>query len=150
MRLEFKRFQREHFAEYSAWFVDPELDRHLGPMDQAWLEAVLVQPESAGVTWAVFRGVELVAIVETVFDPEHRLSAAITAVATKPSRRREGIGSTVLQEILSRHKQQGVVEHVAYISIDNLAGQACAEKVGFVPVTSQADEQGFIEFRHRQ
>jgi RimJ/RimL family protein N-acetyltransferase len=150
MRLEFKRFQREHFAEYSAWFMDPELNRHLGPMDQAWLEAVLAQAESAGVTWAVFRGVELVAIVETVFDPEHRLSAAITAVATKPTCRRQGIGSTVLQEILLLHKQQGIVEHVAFISIDNPAGRACAEKAGFMPVTSQPDKQGFIEFRHRQ
>jgi len=60
-KFELKQFQPEYFAEYASWFVDPELNRQLGPMDPAWLEVVLSQPESAGVTWAAFRGMELVA-----------------------------------------------------------------------------------------
>ena len=150
LHLVFKRFQREDFDEYVTWFVDPELNRHLGPMDQAWLEAVLTQPESAGETWAVFHGMELVAVVETVFDPEHELPAAISAIATKPGHRRRGIGLAVLRQILSLHKRRGLVEHVAYISIHNPSGRGCVEKAGFVPVTSQPDEHGLIEFRHRQ
>ena len=150
MHLEFRRFRREYFAEYAAWFVDPELNRHLGPLDQDWLAAVLAQPESEGVTWAVFRDGEMVAVVETVFDPLRRMPAAITAIATKPDRRLHGIGSTVLREILLLHKRQGFAEHVAYISIDNPAGRACVEKTGFVPVTPQPDECGFLEFRHHQ
>ena len=149
MHLEFKRFQREYFAEYIAWFADPELNRHLGPMDQEWLEAVLAQPESAGDTWAVFRDEEMVAVVETMFDPENNLPTVITAIATKPDRRRQGIGSTVLREIISLHNRQGRVDHVAYISIDNPVGRACAEKAGFVPIKSQPDERGFIEYRHQ-
>lgn len=150
MNFELIRFQREHFEEYASWFVDPELNRHLGPMDQAWLEAVLSQPESAGVTWAVFRGREMVAVVETIFDPEQRLPAGITALATRPDLRRQGIGSTVLQQILLHHKSQGIVEHVAYISIHNSGGQRCAEKVGFAPITNEPNERGYLEFRHRQ
>ena len=150
MQLEFKRFQREYFSEYAVWFTDPELNRHIGPMDQDWLEAVLAQPESEGVTWAVFRNGEMVAVIETVFDPARRMPAAITAIATKPDRRLQSIGSTVLREILLLHQRQGFVEHVAYISMDNPAGRACAEKAGFVPFTSQPDERGFLEFRHRQ
>jgi ribosomal protein S18 acetylase RimI-like enzyme len=150
MNPELKRFQQEHFAEYASWFVDHELKHHLGPMDQPWLEAVLSQPESEGITWAVFRDRELVAVVETVFDPENRLSAAITAVATKPSLRRQGIGTTVLRLILSLHKNKGIVEHVAYISIHNTAGQRCLRRTGFMRVPSQPDERGYIKFRHRQ
>src|SRR5690242_10925250 len=128
MHLELKRFEREYYTEYAAWFSDPELNRYLGPMDQEWLEAVLSEPESAGTTWAVFRGAELVADVETVFDPENRLPAGIMAIATKPSLRRQGIGATVLQMILSLHKKKGIIEHVAYISVNNRAAQRCAEK----------------------
>src|SRR5687767_7461092 len=140
MYLEFKRFQQEHFDEYVTWFMDPELNRLLGPMDQAWLESVLAQPESEGVTWAIFRSRELVAIAETIFDPEQRRPAVISAVATKPGCRRQGIGVTVLRQLLSLHKSRGLVEHAAYISVHNLAGRGCAEKAGFVPVTSQPDE----------
>jgi GNAT superfamily N-acetyltransferase len=148
INLELKRFQREYYAEYVSWFADPELNRHLGPMEQAWLDAVLSQPESAGVTWAVFRSTELVAVVETIFDPERRLPAAITAIATKPSLRQQGIGTTVLQKILSLHKSKGIVEHVTYVSIHNSSGRRCVEKAGFVPVMAEPDERGYIEFRH--
>lgn len=149
MHLELRRFQLEYYPEYASWFVDPELNRHLGPMDQDWLDAVLSEPESEGVTWAVFRDAEMVAVVEIFFDPRDPLSAFITALATKPNLRRHGIGIAVLQMILSYYKHKGILKHVAYISIDNEAGQRCAEKAGFVKVTSKPDEQGYIELQHR-
>lgn len=150
INLKFRLFRREHYAEYASWFTDPELNRHLGPIDEDWLEAVLSQPESAGVTWAIFGGVELVAVAETVFDPEHCLPAGITAIAVKPDLRRQGIGTRVLQQILSCHKNKGIVEHVIYVPIHNAGGRRCAEKAGFVPASIEPDERGYIEFRHHQ
>jgi RimJ/RimL family protein N-acetyltransferase len=150
MDLAFKRFRREDYDEYASWFVDPELNRHLGPMDEAWLEAVLSQPESAGVTWAVFRGPELVAVLETVFDPGQRLPVGITAIAVKSGLRRQGIGTQVLREILLHHKNQGLAEHVAYIAIDNAGAWRCVEKAGFVPVTNEPNADGYLEYRHHQ
>ena len=150
MHLQFRRFQLEYYAEYAAWFVDPELNRHLGPMDQDWLAAVLSEPESMGMTWAVFRDNEMVAVVETFFDSENDSAAVITALAAKPNLRRQGIGTAVLRIILSHHKHKGITKHVVYVSIDNEAGQRCAEKAGFVPVTSKPDEHGYIKLRHSQ
>jgi RimJ/RimL family protein N-acetyltransferase len=153
MHLQLRRFQLEYYPEYASWFVDPELYRHLGPMDKDWLEAVLAESEAEGVTWAVFRGHEMVAVVETFFGPKdsgNDASAVITGLATKPNLRREGIGTAVLRMILSDHKRKGITKHVAYISIDNPAGQRCAEKAGFVSVTSRPDEHGYIELRHGQ
>ena len=149
MNLEFKQFQREQYTEYASWFADPELNRRLGPMDQEWLDSVLSQPESAGVTWAVFRGVELVAGVEIVFDPQNEWPAAIAAVATKPALRRQGIASAALRHILELHQEQGITEHMAYISVSNPAGRRCLEKVGFVPADSEPNEHGYMEFRRR-
>ena len=150
MKLELKRFQQEYYAEYASWFADPELNHNLGPMDQEWLDVVLSQPEWEGITWAVFHGMELVAVIETVFDPEHRLPAAITALAIKPSHRKQGIGTSVLQQILSFHKSKGIVEHVTYVSIHNPGGRRCVEKAGFMAVTEEPNEHGYIMFRHHQ
>ena len=119
-------------------------------MDKEWLDFVLSEPESAGVTWAVFRDAELVAFVETIFDPQNQLPAVITAVATKPDLRLQGICTAVLLHILALHKSQGIAEHIAYVSADNPAGQRSVEKVGFVQVTSEPNGHGYIEFRHRQ
>src|SRR6266536_791298 len=104
--LQLKRFQAEHYAEYVSWFADEELNRRLGPMaetDEPWLAAVLAETGSEAATWAVFRGDEMVAVVEAAYDPENAAWAAITAIATKPALRRQGIGEAVLRRILSLH-----------------------------------------------
>ena len=150
MNLEFKQFQKKYYSEYAAWFTDYELNRRLGPMDYDWLDAVLSELESESVTWAVFRGAELVAVVETAFALQNRSSAVIAAVATKPALRRQGIGTAVLRHLLALHKSRGIAEHIAYISIDNPAARRFMEKAGFVSVTSEPDEHGYVEFRQRQ
>jgi RimJ/RimL family protein N-acetyltransferase len=150
MNLEFKPFQREYYAEYASWFADPDLNHQLGPMDEEWLEAILSEPEAAGITWAVFRGPELVAVVETFFDPQNELPAGFSAVAVKPTLRRQGIGSAALQELITRHHNQGFTEHIAYVSTSNPAGRRLIEKAGFVPAASEPNEYGYLEFRQRE
>ena len=148
MSLDFRRFGAEHYDEYAAWFADPDLDCALGPMDHEWLDAVLGQPETEGMTWAVFRGEEMVAVIETVFDPAGKLPPGITGIAVKPTLRRQGIGAAVLAALFARHARRGFSEHLCYISTRNPAGRALAESVGFV-ATSEPDEHGYIEFRRR-
>ena len=151
--LQLKRFQSEHYAEYLAWFADEELNRRLGPMaetDEPWLAAVLAETGSDAATWAVFRGDEMVAVVEAAYDPEIAAWAAITAIATKPGLRRQGIGEAVLRRVLSLHQQRGITEHVAYVKLDNEAARCCIEKVGFAAVTGEPNEQGYVAFRHIQ
>jgi RimJ/RimL family protein N-acetyltransferase len=148
MHLQFRRFQLEYYPEYASWFVDPELNRQLGPMDKDWLDAVLSEAESEGVTWAVFRENEMIAVVETFFDLRDQLAVIITGLATKPPFRGQGIGTAVLRMILSYHQHRGITKHIAYISVNNSAGQRCAEKAGFLVVTSKPDEHGFIKLQH--
>jgi len=147
MELEFRRFQQGHYPAYAAWFVDPELDRWLGPMDQEWLDAVLAEPATEGITWAVFRDEALVAVIETVFDPQGHLPAGITAIAVKPSLRRQGIGGAVLHKLLALHHAQGIDAHVAYVAQDNESARRLVEGVGFAPTAAEADEHGYLEFR---
>jgi len=147
MHLEFRRFEKNYYSEYVTWFADPELDRRLGPMDQAWLDAVLAEPEAAGITWAVFCDAELVAVVETGFDPEGQALAIIMAIAVKPALRHQGLGATVLQKLLALHHEQGIDKHIAYVAQDNAPARRLIERVGFVITSSEPDEHGYLEFR---
>ena len=148
MDLEFKQFTKEHFAEYASWFTDPDLNHRLGPMDDAWLELVTRGGELPGdETWAVLRDGELVAVVEALVEADSPGSYTIGAVATKPALRGQGIGTLSLQHVLDVHKSRGIVHHIARVSVDNVAGQRCAAKAGFMPASSAPDQHGYIALR---
>jgi RimJ/RimL family protein N-acetyltransferase len=150
MDLEVRRFAREDFAEYASWFADPDQDSNLGPMDDAWLELAVSGGEVAGdETWAVLRHGKLVAVVEAMVDTDDRSSYMITAVATNPALRGQGIGTAALQHVVDLHTSRGILKHAAKVSVDNTAGQRCAANVGFVPLSSEPDRYGYIELRQR-
>ena len=143
MKLVFRRFREKNFQAYGSWFLDPELDRRLGPIDREWLGAALLRKDRA--TWAVFRDEVLVTVVETVFDPENKL-AAVSALAVKPDLRGQGVGTAVLKQLLATHRK-GVRRHVAYVKVDNRAARRCLEHVGFV-LSAEPNAYGYLEFRH--
>ena len=144
MNLEFRWFQKDDFSEYAGWFSDPELNRWLGPMDEEWLAAVLKEAETDGETWAVFRSVELVAVLETAFHPEQRNLAAITGLAVKPQRKRQGLGKAALAQVLHLHRCRGIRRHLAYVKVDNFAARRCLERVGFS--LNQPSKEGFLSY----
>ncbi|MEZ4865049.1 MAG: GNAT family N-acetyltransferase [Caldilineaceae bacterium] len=151
MKLDFRRFDQAHYPVYKAWFADPELDRRLGPMNQEWLDYVLAGQETEGITWAVYRDAEFVAVLETVFDPQQQLPAAITAIAVRPNLRGQGIGTAVLQQILALHRGQGIDDHVLYIAQDHTSARRLVERAGFVQTAAAPNEYGYLEFRcHNQ
>ena len=149
MVLHYERFKREYYQEYAAWFADPELSCRLGPMDEDWLTAVLSQKAEDGITWAVFSDKKLVSVVEIVFDKRPASQAAITAIAVKPSRRRQGLARAILQQLLEDHHRKGILRHLVYVHHTNEAAQNLFKGLGFAPV-SEPDEHGFIEFRHER
>ncbi len=149
MVLKFLPFRREFYDEYASWFSNPELNRHLGPMGNDWLEAVLSEPESDGATWAVFRDKELVGVVEIKYPTGYQMPAGITAVAVKPALRGQGIGSEIVREILSRDHAKGLLDHVGYVSPGNPGAQRFLEKLGFARIGVDPSRSRYIEFRHR-
>jgi ribosomal protein S18 acetylase RimI-like enzyme len=149
MSLQFEPFRREVFKEYSSWFGDPELNRHLGPMDEKWLECTLAEMGKEGVTWAVFRGTEMVGVVEVKYDPENKLPVGITAIAVKPGLRGQGIGSEIMREVIARDRAKGLMEHVGYVSPENLGAQRFLEKLEFERMGVDPSRSTLIEFRYR-
>ncbi len=94
----------------------------------------------------MFRDEVLVAVVETVFDPESKL-AAVSALAVKPDLRGQGVGIVVLKQLLATHRKRGVRRHVAYVKVDNQTARRCLEHVGFV-LSAEPNAYGYLEFRH--
>ncbi|MEZ4730437.1 MAG: GNAT family N-acetyltransferase [Caldilineaceae bacterium] len=148
MKLTFRQFQEADYPEYASWFVDADLNHRLGPMDQAWLDAVLTEPAAQGITWAILREAEFVAVIETVFDPDGHLPAGIPAIAVKPSLRGQGIGTAVLHQLLALHHAQGIEQHIAYVAQDNVSARRLVECVGFVQTDAEPNEHGYLEFQH--
>lgn len=145
MDLSFRRFHQDDYPEYAAWFSDPELNRPLGPMDDDWLAAVLLEGD-LGEMWAVFLNTEMVGVVGAVFDPNHKLPVGITEIAVKAARRRQGLAKAIFEKLLAEHQQRGLTSHMAFIRTTNRASRQLFQGLGFVAV-SEPDEHGFIEYR---
>src|SRR5215470_3735472 len=99
--LQFCKFAQEDFPEYKSWYVDPELNRQLGPIDDEWLAYVL--NEQDGVEYSIFRDQELVAVLGIKLPDEKRPDYVVTDLAVKPSLRGQRIGSRTLQKLFELH-----------------------------------------------
>ncbi len=144
IELRFERFSKEHFDDYLSWFADAELNRRLGPMDDEWLTAILDESEEQGMTWAVFASSELVGVIETVFSSS--FPCAITAIAVKPSRLRQGLGRSMLQRLFSDYEARGIESYLAYVEQTNVAANRLLIQEGFQAVSAPNDK-GYVEYR---
>ncbi len=150
MVLVYQRFRDATYAEYASWFADPDLNRWLGPMDADWLHAVLSELESEGVTWAVFQGSELVAVVETRFDPHDRCAAYLRGLAIRPSLRGQGMGTAVVCQLLDCHAGQGITGHTTFISVHNAGSIRFFERLGFVRSSAPPNAHGYAAWIQRK
>lgn len=150
MVLNFVRFTADDYPEYKSWFADADLNAHLGPMDQDWLDAVLAERDEDGAIWAVFEGETLVAVVEIGFDPRHKLPAVICAIATKPALRRRGIARAVLREAMRQSHARGIREHQCVVEQHNAAARRLVESEGFQLISAVPDDHGYLRYSHRR
>ncbi len=129
--LTYRLFTEDLYDEHAAWFADEELNRELGPMDREWLESVLANKPSIGATYAVSDGTELVAVVSMFY--EGGGNAHIGAIATKPQRKREGIGAEVLHWTMKHLHGKGVEIVTTMIHEANAPSYRLFAREGFSP-----------------
>jgi len=88
--LRLRPFLRSDYAAYASWYVDPLLNRFLGPMDDAWLDATLTEPQDHR-TLVALSGGALVAVIGWCGpDAQHR-ERVIIELADNPAYRRHGL-----------------------------------------------------------
>lgn len=140
-------FKREDFEEYQSWFADPELNKHLGPMEieDSWLEYVLSNnPE--GCEYSVFINQKMVAEVGILFPNSDNPSFFITNLAVNPELRNQGIGSAVLKELVQLHPLKVGQSWKAFVDAENHMAIAFLEKNGWQRLSNIADESNMYDF----
>lgn len=140
--LTLRRFAASDFATYRAWFVDGELDRRLGPIDDAWLGHVLAERD--GLQYAALDAGRLVAVAGVLHPRPGTVWGAVTDVAVAPARRGAGIGRRVLAALLVRPELASVAEWRAWVEQDNHAALAMLDACGW---RRAGEDDGMLEFR---
>lgn len=116
-QIEFRIFKRSDFSVYQTWFSDPWLEAALGPMDQEWLEHILL--DETGAQYAIFQANEMVAVLGVVWANDDAIYHTVTDLAIRPDRRRQGLGQKVLHHLLHQVKVPKAKGWITYVEPNN-------------------------------
>ena len=147
MQLTFLPFTADLYPAYAAWFSDPELNHHLGPMDTDWLKWVLAHEGTDEQTRAVYRGDALVGVTEVVIDRSGDFPVAvISAVSVQPTLRGQGIGLEIMRQVIVDYHRAGIRRFRAQIALSNIRSLRLFARLGFAPASPEPDRNGFLRY----
>lgn len=144
MNLKLVPFERAHFPEYKSWYKDVELNTHLGPMDDEWLEHVL--DDEHGCEYSVVQEEKMVAVVGITFPVPDHPYYFLTDLAVHPNSRGTGIGSKALQLLMQKFPLQEGETWRVVINQQNTKAQSFFEKNGWQLISNEPDEHGMLMF----
>ncbi len=142
MKLRFSKFKEEDFLEYQSWYEDADLNQRLGPMDEKWLQHVMKATD--GCEYSVFLDRELVAVVGIKFPNPQHPAFYITDFALKPHLRSQGIGSSVLRELLMDYPSS---DWRVFVDVKNPRAKLFFEKNGWVCLSGTPDGDDMFELQ---
>ena len=142
MKLKFSKFKNDDFSEYKSWYVDLELNKRLGPMNNMWLDHVM--NATGGCQYSVFHNKKLIAVVGIIFPDAKHSSYYITDFALKPHLRNQGIGSEVLKEMMNSHPLKSGQSWKAFIDERNPKAKSFFEKNGWSCLSKTTDKHGMF------
>lgn len=116
-KLEFKRFKKKDFEAYKSWFSNINIKAALYDIDEEWLDFVLA--DQTGIEYAVFLKDKMVAVVGIDLSTKDNPSYVIKNIAIEPTRMRQGLGSSVLKELVNLHPLEENESWIAYVEEKN-------------------------------
>jgi RimJ/RimL family protein N-acetyltransferase len=148
----FTPFTPEALATVAPWFDDAETARWLGGRE--WPEnllRLLADPphEHRGsmarerIAFVASADGEPIALTDTEIYTDG--SAALALVVAPPHRRR-GLGAATLLALGRQLAIRGVRSLVGGVKQNNVPSLRCVERAGFVAVSGEPDEEGFINY----
>lgn len=145
-QLIFTKFKPQDFAEYQSWFKDPELNAHLGPMEEndPWLDYILTNNE--GVEYSIFNEHQMIAEVGILFPNQQYPSYYITNLAIKPGLRNQGVGSKVLKALINLHPLKGGESWKTAVNANNPKARSFLEKNGWIGLSSTPDDANMYDY----
>jgi len=153
--LDFKIFKIEDFPEYLSWYQDPELNKHLGPMeeDDEWLTYLLNQQkgltEFDGCTYSVFQNKKLVCVIGVEYPDDENPTCGISSFAVNPIFKRKGIGKKSLQKLLKLHPLKKGEYWIASVGEKNPKAKLFFENNGWKCVAEPPENNNMYLFEYR-
>jgi GNAT superfamily N-acetyltransferase len=150
--IAFAPFTPEALGTIAPWFDDAETNRWLGGRE--WPEnllRLLADPPREHRESVVRERVALVAMADgepvALVDAEiYTDGTAALSLVVGPLSRRSGFGAATLLALGPHLANRGVRTLVGGVEQHNVAGLHCVERAGFVTVTREPDEEGFIGY----
>ena len=89
-----ERFDTTHFKEYKSWFAHPSISKHLGNIDEEWLDYII--NDQLGIDLAGMLSNQLIGVCGIVYPTTQDPYYAISNLAIKPELQNQGLGSVFL------------------------------------------------------
>lgn len=124
-----REFGADDWPWVQEWFQDALLNLELGPMDQAWLEAVLGEPDGVQLVAAI-EGVP-VALIGCIWGTDAHPSHYITDIAVSPKLRGQGFGLRALQLAMAWPAHPPTSKWTAFVNPRNLPAQSLLRKASW-------------------
>ncbi len=141
--LTFRPLDEAGMRLYASWFDDAELKRRIEAPTPRWFEYVTTTPGSYA--WLVYDGEHAIGSVQMDTDAERK---GWFGLVVKPTLRRRGYGTRILQAFLRRPEVTALRQLEAEVELDNLAALRCCQRVGFVQTDAGPDDDGFLHLTY--
>ncbi|PJI91262.1 ribosomal protein S18 acetylase RimI-like enzyme [Yoonia maricola] len=134
--------QRADWGWVLDWFSDPWLNKELGPLDDAWLEHVLNQPN--GIELVATESEQPIGLTGITWSDATSGYHTITSLSVNPAQRGRGIGRKVLDATTRWSGHPKGSGWIAFVTKDNLPPAKLLLSAGWL---EDSETKGMRKFR---
>lgn len=142
--MELRKIRAADWDWIQQWFLDEDLNRELGPLDQEWLDHVLSAADS--IQLVAEQDKRPVALIGCVWGDGGDLPHAITDIAVDPALRGTGQAKAIVQAVLAWPGHPPARRWVAFVFPENTRACHFFESLGWEHV-ALVDQMNEYEFK---
>ena len=132
-KITIREFQEIDFPIYKAWFSNEDLKAIIGEVDEDWLYYVLNDKTGKEFVGYSSSG-DLMAVLGVVYPTKQNNEYVITNIACNPDKKRQNIGTEMLQAVMKHLDPHTKNKWLAYINKENVSAQLFFDKNGWSQV----------------
>ncbi len=130
MSMQIRKFEAADYPAYQTWFKHPDINQHLGPIDEEWLQHIL--EDKAGAQFCFLEGEKLLAVVGVVWANSENPFHVISDIAVNPKYQRQGLGQKAIHQLLAHHDTSAYKQWSAYVHHKNNPAQGFFKSLGWI------------------
>lgn len=138
-RVKFHDIHVKHIPVVNSWYVDAD-SFHVEKLTEDFINYVASNPNYH--CWMISSQSELIGKVDFEIEEDK----AYISIIIRPDYRRKEYGKKTLQQIQKLFVNSNLKQIIAGICHENEASKKLFSSVGFIPLSNEPDEDGFINF----